>query len=102
MTRYDLFRTTQTAGRRRVVLLTYVLPSAYNLGYGNLETLPVARINGRDVDSITDVDEAFQHPDGDFHRIVFEPNPVRAEVVRSEEHTSELQSLAYLVCRLLL
>src|SRR2546425_1928312 len=25
-----------------------------------------------------------------------------AEVVRSEEHTSELQSLAYLVCRLLL
>src|SRR2546425_4468096 len=26
----------------------------------------------------------------------------RADVVRSEEHTSELQSLAYLVCRLLL
>src|SRR5205823_14410161 len=27
---------------------------------------------------------------------------VRAEPARSEEHTSELQSLAYLVCRLLL
>src|SRR5687767_15746642 len=26
----------------------------------------------------------------------------RAELARSEEHTSELQSLAYLVCRLLL
>src|SRR2546423_7682342 len=26
----------------------------------------------------------------------------RAQLVRSEEHTSELQSLAYLVCRLLL
>src|SRR2546425_4201817 len=26
----------------------------------------------------------------------------RARIVRSEEHTSELQSLAYLVCRLLL
>src|SRR2546423_14312141 len=26
----------------------------------------------------------------------------RAEALRSEEHTSELQSLAYLVCRLLL
>src|SRR2546425_7892531 len=26
----------------------------------------------------------------------------RAEPIRSEEHTSELQSLAYLVCRLLL
>src|SRR2546425_6558842 len=28
--------------------------------------------------------------------------PARARLVRSEEHTSELQSLAYLVCRLLL
>src|SRR5205823_8134418 len=28
--------------------------------------------------------------------------PRSGEVVRSEEHTSELQSLAYLVCRLLL
>src|SRR5205823_13024573 len=27
---------------------------------------------------------------------------MRAEITRSEEHTSELQSLAYLVCRLLL
>src|SRR2546423_4722770 len=30
------------------------------------------------------------------------PNFFRPEVARSEEHTSELQSLAYLVCRLLL
>src|SRR2546425_8880234 len=28
--------------------------------------------------------------------------PERAQLTRSEEHTSELQSLAYLVCRLLL
>ncbi len=81
MTGYDLFRTTQTPSRRRVILLAYVLPSAYNLGYGNLQTIPVARINGRSIDSIADVDEAFHHPEGDHHRIVFEPNPVRAEVV---------------------
>src|SRR5205823_7797930 len=30
------------------------------------------------------------------------PDPLPADAVRSEEHTSELQSLAYLVCRLLL
>src|SRR2546425_8823351 len=29
-------------------------------------------------------------------------DPVMADPARSEEHTSELQSLAYLVCRLLL
>src|SRR3989441_7647407 len=47
-------------------------------------------------------------PDGDFHR--HGPGParghparaVRRGPVRLEEHTSELQSLAYLVCRLLL
>src|SRR2546425_2594073 len=31
-----------------------------------------------------------------------EPDKYRQMAVRSEEHTSELQSLAYLVCRLLL
>src|SRR2546425_6040648 len=30
------------------------------------------------------------------------PAPVSPRLLRSEEHTSELQSLAYLVCRLLL
>src|SRR2546425_3873948 len=30
------------------------------------------------------------------------PQPARSRAARSEEHTSELQSLAYLVCRLLL
>ncbi len=81
MTRYDLFRTAQTAARRRVILLAYVLPSAYNLGYSDLEILPVTRINGRDIGSIADVDEAFRHPEGAFHRVVLEPNPVRSEVV---------------------
>jgi len=81
MTRYDLFRARQTPDRRRVVLLAYVLPSAYTVGYSSLETLPVRSINGRAVDSIDEVDEAFRHPEGDFERIVLEPNVVRAEVV---------------------
>src|SRR2546423_3460157 len=40
-----------------------------------------------------------QHADHDADRHVQPEDPVP---VRSEEHTSELQSLAYLVCRLLL
>ncbi|MGH9798435.1 MAG: PDZ domain-containing protein, partial [Candidatus Polarisedimenticolia bacterium] len=81
VTRYELFRTAQSPDRRRVVLLAYVLPSAYNLGYGNLQNLPVARINGRDIDSIDDVDEAFRHPGKEFHLIVLESNPVRSEIL---------------------
>src|SRR3712207_9059162 len=44
------------------------------------------------------------HPDGrarEVRRRRPGPRPVR-QVVRSEEHTSELQSRQYLVCRLLL
>src|ERR1041384_7377531 len=37
-----------------------------------------------------------------FPKPVFHGDTVRARTTRSEEHTSELQSLAYLVCRLLL
>src|SRR3712207_3432434 len=34
--------------------------------------------------------------------VIHESEPGRASLVRSEEHTSELQSRQYLVCRLLL
>src|SRR3712207_7076765 len=36
------------------------------------------------------------------HPYIFRPNPIEVAAVRSEEHTSELQSRQYLVCRLLL
>src|SRR2546425_2125158 len=44
---------------------------------------------------------AFQDPQVD-HRVIRHELVTDHPVVRSEEHTSELQSLAYLVCRLLL
>src|SRR3989441_8157237 len=37
-----------------------------------------------------------------FRRAGTSPVPIQPTTARSEEHTSELQSLAYLVCRLLL
>src|SRR2546425_6930747 len=52
-------------------------------------------------------DSAAERRRGDFlarrrHRRQRGPRPGAPDVERSEEHTSELQSLAYLVCRLLL
>src|SRR2546425_5616729 len=44
-----------------------------------------------DHDLLPDDDHGHRHPAG-----------LRDQLLRSEEHTSELQSLAYLVCRLLL
>src|SRR2546423_6269524 len=58
-----------------------------------VEDAPVGRLEGRDAGR-PDVEQDRRHV-GDVEQ--------RGLVVaRSEEHTSELQSLAYLVCRLLL
>src|SRR5437016_8097559 len=45
---------------------------------------------------------SIQRPDYGGGEIYFDGKPVRKDGRRSEEHTSELQSLTNLVCRLLL
>jgi hypothetical protein len=79
--RYDLERDSQTAERRRILLLSQVLPDPYNLGYHQLANRALAEINGRSVDSIADADEAFRHPIGGFHRLKFYRDDLRREVV---------------------
>lgn len=72
---------TQRPDRRRLVLLSQVLPSAFTIGYEDCRDLAVKSINGRAIDSIEDVVEAFGSPEGDFHRVIFYPNPLRSDVV---------------------
>src|SRR3989441_5057762 len=50
---------------------------------------------------LADLEER-EPPDDDQHREPDGADEANREFHRSEEHTSELQSLAYLVCRLLL
>jgi hypothetical protein len=71
----------QTPERRRILILSYVLPAPYNLGYHDLVNLMVQKVNGRAVDSIADLAEAFEQPIDGFHTVEFHPNRVRAEVV---------------------
>src|ERR1041384_6922260 len=47
-------------------------------------------------------EEEFRKAASEFTRVIRIVTFVPAREIRSEEHTSELQSLAYLVCRLLL
>jgi hypothetical protein len=79
--RYDRERETQTADRRRILLLSQVLPDPYNLGYHELSNLALTEINGRSVDSIADADEAFRHPVDGFHRLKFYQDDLHREVV---------------------
>ena len=79
--RYWLDSKDQEPGARRIVILSSVLPAAYNLGYHGLSDVAVTEINGRKVDSIAAAEEALKHPEGEFHRLVLEPNGQMAQVI---------------------
>jgi S1-C subfamily serine protease len=87
--RYALMRKSQTPERRGILMLSHVLPAAYNLGYHDLAHLAVAQINGRPVDSVRDAEEAFQHPEDGLHRLVFYPDDLRSQVVLDAEAFGE-------------
>jgi hypothetical protein len=74
----------QQPERRRIILLSHVLPSAFTLGYQECKDLPVRRIAGRDIDSIQDVVDAFAAAaagSDPFVRVELYPNEIRAEIV---------------------
>ncbi len=81
VTYWDLQRHAQTPDQRRIVLLTYVLPDPYNIGYHDVNNVAVASVNGRPVDSIDDVAAAFDEPLDGYHVIEMMPNGTRHEIV---------------------
>lgn len=85
LTYYQLHTSEQQPSRRRVIVLTAVLPSDCNIGYQDLRDLRVESINGRMIDSIPAAVEAFEHPEDGFHTIVLEPNLERREIVLDAE-----------------
>lgn len=77
----DLEKEDQSDDRRRIVILAYVLPSPYNIGYHDLRNLPVEAVNGRPVDSLRDLEEGLRDSREGFHQIRFIPNEIRNEVI---------------------
>jgi S1-C subfamily serine protease len=93
-TLYYQQREAQRPDRRRIVLLTSILPAPYNVGYEGLSDVVVESINGRPIDSIPDVVDAFDEPAGGFHTVVLAPSSSRREIVldasRFAEATAEI------------
>ncbi len=81
VTEWELYGENQTDADRRVLILAYVLPTPYNIGYHDLSNLIVEEVNGRRVDSIGALDRSFQEWGGAFHRVGFQPNQTRDQVV---------------------
>jgi S1-C subfamily serine protease len=77
----DLEAHAQEPGRRRVVILSSVLPGAFTVGYHRLRDLPVRAVNGVPVGSLADLVEGLRHPKDGLHTVSFLPNPATDEVV---------------------
>lgn len=60
-----------TKERPALVLLSQVLPDAYNLGYQDLKYLVVDKVNGQRVNRLPELREALQKPANGYHVLEF-------------------------------
>ena len=68
------------AGRRRIVILSQVLPADTTIGYDDLAYLVVTKVNGRDINSLGDLVESAKHPVDGFIKIETEEDPKQIEL----------------------
>jgi hypothetical protein len=60
-----------TKERPALVLLSQVLPDAYNIGYQDQRYLVVDKVNGETISRVTQLPEALQHSTNGYHTIEF-------------------------------
>lgn len=56
-----------------IVILSQVLPDPFNIGYQDQRYQALQKVNGRQVNNLTELREALQHPTGEFHVLDFLP-----------------------------
>ena len=81
LSRYVYQAGRQTPVRRRTVLISSVLPSAYNVGYHELRDVVIEHINGRPIGRIADVADALVNAENGFHVIGLAPESPRDQIV---------------------
>jgi S1-C subfamily serine protease len=77
----QLLEGAQDTGRRRLVVLSQLLPSPWSVGYEGLRDHVVEAIDGRAIGSLADVVDAFAAPPGPFVHVAFAPSGERSELV---------------------
>ena len=99
-------------GNRRVRSVGELMENQYRIGLLRMERAIKERMSSVDIDTVMPHDLINAKPvaaavreffgSSQLSQFMDQTNPLSEITHRSEEHTSELQSLAYLVCRLLL
>ena len=79
-------------GKRRVVILTQVLPANATIGYDELAYLTIKKVNGKEVKSLADLAEAVKQPLNGFIKIETEEDPKQLSL-EAAQVTSEADAL---------
>lgn len=79
-------------GKRRVVILSQVLPANSTIGYDDFSYLVVQKVNGKEVHSLADLAEAVKSPVNGFHVIETADDPKQLELDAAQV-TSEADAL---------
>lgn len=80
-------------GRKRIVILSQVLPTASNIGYEDLKGVVVTDVNGTPINSLDDLPTALAKPEGGFDKIDFEdvPHTIYLDAAHLEENNRSVQ-----------
>lgn len=84
--------------RRRIVMLTQVLPTKMAIGYESLSHIEVTKVNGKQIRDLKDMALALESPVNGFHKIEFSEHPGviyldAAETKASEEEIKKTYGL---------
>jgi len=94
MVYYDHYQSDLFHGeRKRLVILSQVLPTTDTIGYEDLGSLVVTKINDVPLTSFADVPRALEHPVNGFHKIEFEENPnvIYLDAQQVSDHLEDLK-----------
>ena len=91
---YDRYQSDLFQGnRKRLVILSQVLPTTDTIGYEDLGALVVTKINDIPLKSFADVPKALEHPVNGFDKIEFEENPnvIYLDAQQVSDHAEDLK-----------
>lgn len=80
-----------TAERSDIVILSYVLPTQFNIGYAGLGQMVVSKFNGMDIGSLDDILTAQKlNPDSEYDVIEFELDSPVVVIERGQKNAADL------------
>ena len=82
-------------GKKRLVVLSQVLPAPSNIGFERLRSLTLTKINGKEIQELADIDSALRESVTGFYTVEFQEDPkiIHLSIARLRLEEPQLQKL---------